>query len=144
MHKDKKAPIAALADTVSGYFVPTVIIIALVSATLWFIVGNKDLEFVLTIFISVLVIACPCALGLATPTAIMVGTGKGAENGILIKSGEALELAHKVDTVIFDKTGTITEGKPTVTDIITTNDIDDKILNSTLAVSAEKEFRTST
>ena len=114
----KKAPIAALADTVSGYFVPTVIIIALVSATLWFIVGNKDLEFVLTIFISVLVIACPCALGLATPTAIMVGTGKGAENGILIKSGEALELAHKVDTVIFDKTGTITEGKPTVTDII--------------------------
>ena len=106
----KKAPIAALADTVSGYFVPTVIIIALVSATLWFIVGNKDLEFVLTIFISVLVIACPCALGLATPTAIMVGTGKGAENGILIKSGEALELAHKVDTVIFDKTGTITTG----------------------------------
>ena len=95
MHKVKKAPIAALADTVSGYFVPTVIIIALVSATLWFIVGNKDLEFVLTIFISVLVIACPCALGLATPTAIMVGTGKGAENGILIKSGEALELAHK-------------------------------------------------
>ena len=113
----KKAPIAALADTVSGYFVPTVIIIALVSATLWFIVGNKDLEFVLTIFISVLVIACPCALGLATPTAIMVGTGKGAENGILIKSGEALELAHKVDTVIFDKTGTITEGKPKVQSI---------------------------
>ena len=133
----KKAPIAALADTVSGYFVPTVIIIALVSATLWFIVGNKDLEFVLTIFISVLVIACPCALGLATPTAIMVGTGKGAENGILIKSGEALELAHKVDTVIFDKTGTITEGKPTVTDIITTNDIDERYLIQ-LAVSAEK------
>ena len=133
----KKAPIAALADTVSGYFVLTVIIIALVSATLWFIVRNKDLEFVLTIFISVLVIACPCALGLATPTAIMVGTGKGAENGILIKSGEALELAHKVDTVIFDKTGTITEGKPTVTDIITTNDIDERYLIQ-LAVSAEK------
>ena len=133
----RSAPIAALADTVSGYFVPTVIIIALVSATLWFIVGNKDLEFVLTIFISVLVIACPCALGLATPTAIMVGTGKGAENGILIKSGEALELAHKVDTVIFDKTGTITEGKPTVTDIITTNDIDERYLIQ-LAVSAEK------
>ena len=133
----KKAPIAALADTVSGYFVPTVIIIALVSSLLWFIVGNKDLEFVLTIFISVLVIACPCALGLATPTAIMVGTGKGAENGILIKGGEALELAHKVDTVIFDKTGTITEGKPTVTDIITTNDID-KMYLLQLASSAEK------
>ena len=133
----KKAPIAALADKVSGYFVPTVIIIALVSATLWFIVGNKDLEFVLTIFISVLVIACPCALGLATPTAIMVGTGKGAESGILIKSGEALELAHKVDTVIFDKTGTITEGKPTVTDIITTNNIDENYLLQ-IASSAEK------
>ena len=133
----KKAPIAALADTVSGYFVPAVIIISLVSAALWFIVGNKDLEFVLTIFISVLVIACPCALGLATPTAIMVGTGKGAENGILIKGGEALELAHKVDTVIFDKTGTITEGKPTVTDIITTNDIEERYLLQ-LASSAEK------
>ncbi len=133
----KKAPIAALADTVSGYFVPVVIIIALLSATLWFVLGNKDLEFVLTIFISVLVIACPCALGLATPTAIMVGTGKGAENGILIKGGEALELAHKVDTVIFDKTGTITEGKPTVTDILTTNNIDKDYLLS-LAASAEK------
>ncbi|WP_286312403.1 heavy metal translocating P-type ATPase [Romboutsia ilealis] len=133
----KKAPIAALADTVSGYFVPAVIIISLVSAALWFIVGNKDLEFVLTIFISVLVIACPCALGLATPTAIMVGTGKGAENGILIKGGEALELAHKVDTVIFDKTGTITEGKPTVTDIITTNNVDERYLLQ-LASSAEK------
>ena len=133
----KKAPIAALADTVSGYFVPAVIIIALVSSLLWFIVGNKDLEFVLTIFISVLVIACPCALGLATPTAIMVGTGKGAENGILIKSGESLELAHKVDTVIFDKTGTITEGKPTVTDIITVNDID-KMHLLQLSSSAEK------
>ncbi|WP_305303186.1 heavy metal translocating P-type ATPase [Romboutsia ilealis] len=133
----KKAPIAALADTVSGYFVPAVIIISLVSAALWFIVGNKDLEFVLTIFISVLVIACPCALGLATPTAIMVGTGKGAENGILIKSGEALEMAHKVDTVIFDKTGTITEGKPTVTDIIATNNIDERYLLQ-LASSAEK------
>ncbi len=132
----KKAPIAALADTVSGYFVPAVIIISLVSAALWFIVGNKDLEFVLTIFISVLVIACPCALGLATPTAIMVGTGKGAENGILIKGGEALELAHKVDTVIFDKTGTITEGKPTVTDIITTNNVDERYLLQ-LASSAE-------
>ena len=132
----KKAPIAALADKVSGYFVPAVITIALVSSILWLILGNKDLEFVLTIFISVLVIACPCALGLATPTAIMVGTGKGAENGILIKSGEALELAHKVNTVIFDKTGTITEGKPTVTDIIT-NNIDERYLLQ-LAASAEK------
>ena len=133
----KKAPIAALADKVSGYFVPTVIIIALISSLLWFVFGGKDLEFVLTIFISVLVIACPCALGLATPTAIMVATGKGAENGILIKSGEALELAHKVDTVIFDKTGTITEGKPTVTDIITTNNIDENYLLQ-IASSAEK------
>ena len=132
----KKAPIAALADKVSGYFVPAVIIIALVASILWLIFGNQDLEFVLTIFISVLVIACPCALGLATPTAIMVGTGKGAENGILIKSGEALELAHKVDTVIFDKTGTITEGKPTVTDIIT-NNTDERYLLQ-LAASAEK------
>ncbi len=132
-----KAPIAALADTVSGYFVPAVISIALISALLWYFIGHKDLEFVLTIFISVLVIACPCALGLATPTAIMVGTGKGAENGILIKGGEALELAHKIDTIIFDKTGTITEGKPTVTDILTTENIDKNYLLS-LASSAEK------
>ena len=133
----KKAPIAKLADTVSGYFVPVVIIIALVSAFLWFVIGNKDLEFVLTIFISVLVIACPCALGLATPTAIMVGTGKGAENGILIKGGEALELAHKIDTIIFDKTGTITEGKPTVTEIIVNNDFTKDYLLQ-IASSAEK------
>ena len=133
----KKAPIAKLADTVSGYFVPVVIIIAIVSAAAWALFGNKDLEFVLTIFISVLVIACPCALGLATPTAIMVGTGKGAENGILIKGGEALELAHKVDTVIFDKTGTITEGKPKVTDVIVTDDIDEKYIIQ-IAASAEK------
>ena len=133
----KKAPIAKLADTVSGYFVPVVIVISLVSALLWFIVGNKDLEFVLTIFISVLVIACPCALGLATPTAIMVGTGKGAENGILIKGGEALELAHKVDTIIFDKTGTITQGKPTVTDIILNGNINENYLLQ-IAASSEK------
>ena len=132
-----KAPIANLADKVSGYFVPIVITIAVVSAFLWWILGNKDLTFVLTIFISVLVIACPCALGLATPTAIMVGTGKGAENGILIKGGEALELAHKVNTVIFDKTGTITEGKPKVTDIITVNNIDKDYLLQ-IASSAEK------
>lgn len=112
-----KAPIAKMADIVSGYFVPAVTLIALIAFIAWMI-GGKSLEFSLTIFISVLVIACPCALGLATPTAIMVGTGKGAEYGILIKSGEALEVTHKVSTVVFDKTGTITKGKPEVTDII--------------------------
>ncbi|MCL1965135.1 MAG: cadmium-translocating P-type ATPase [Firmicutes bacterium] len=109
-----KAPIAALADKVSGVFVPVVCVIALLAGIAWFIGTGGDAKFALTIFISVLVIACPCALGLATPTAIMVGTGKGAENGILIKSGEALETAHKIDTVVLDKTGTITEGKPVV------------------------------
>ncbi|MDU3803596.1 heavy metal translocating P-type ATPase [Paraclostridium bifermentans] len=133
----KKAPIAKLADTVSGYFVPTVITIAIVTALLWFTIGGQDVEFALTIFISVLVIACPCALGLATPTAIMVGTGKGAENGILIKGGEALELAHKIDTIIFDKTGTITEGKPKVTDIVVSKSIDKDYLLK-IAASAEK------
>jgi Cu+-exporting ATPase len=109
-----KAPIAALADTVSGIFVPIVIGIALISGLAWF-VAQQNLEHSLTIFVSVLVIACPCALGLATPTAIMVATGKGAENGILIKGGAALETAHTIQTIIFDKTGTITEGKPVVT-----------------------------
>lgn len=132
-----KAPIAKLADTVAGYFVPAVITIAIIAALLWAFVGKQNTTFVLTIFISVLVIACPCALGLATPTAIMVGTGKGAENGILIKSSVALELAHKVDTVIFDKTGTITEGKPKVTDIITFEDNTEDYLVK-LAASAEK------
>ncbi len=113
-----KAPIAALADRVSGVFVPIVCAVALIAGIGWFIGTGGDLKFALTIFISVLVIACPCALGLATPTAIMVGTGKGAENGILIKGGEALEIAHQVNTVILDKTGTITEGKPTVTDVL--------------------------
>lgn len=116
--QSSKAPIAKLADTVSGYFVPVVCVIALVVGIAWYIGTGGDLAFALTQFISVLVIACPCALGLATPTAIMVGTGKGAENGILIKGGEALETAHKIDMVVFDKTGTITEGKPTVTDIL--------------------------
>ncbi|HBF0792846.1 heavy metal translocating P-type ATPase [Clostridioides difficile] len=132
-----KAPIAKLADTVSGYFVPIVIAIAVVASLLWFLIGGKDIVFVLTIFISVLVIACPCALGLATPTAIMVGTGKGAENGILIKGGEALESAHKVNTVIFDKTGTITEGKPKVTDIVLNNNVKEEYLIK-IASSAEK------
>jgi Cu+-exporting ATPase len=112
-----KAPIAQMADIVSGYFVPIVFGIALVAGLAWFATGH-GLEFALTIFISILVIACPCALGLATPTAIMVGTGKGAEYGILIKGGEALETAHKVNTIVFDKTGTITEGRPTVTDVV--------------------------
>lgn len=114
----KKAPISKLADKVAGYFVPTVMGIALAAALLWWILGGKELSFVLTIFVAVLVIACPCALGLATPTAIMVGTGVGAGHGILIKSGEALEICHKVDAVILDKTGTITEGKPKVTDMV--------------------------
>ncbi|MDR0884915.1 MAG: heavy metal translocating P-type ATPase [Clostridiales Family XIII bacterium] len=112
-----KAPIAQLADIVSGYFVPIVCLLALIAGIIWY-VATRNVEFSLTIFISVLVIACPCALGLATPTAIMVGTGKGAEYGILFKGGEALETAHKIDTIVFDKTGTITEGKPEVTDVI--------------------------
>ena len=112
-----KAPIAKMADVISGYFVPIVITLAILAAIGWLIAG-ESVTFALTIFISVLVIACPCALGLATPTAIMVGTGKGAENGVLIKSGEALEVAHRVNTIVFDKTGTLTEGKPKVTDLI--------------------------
>ena len=131
-----KAPIAKLADIIAGYFVPVVVVIAIVAGLAWFISG-KDVVFSLTVFIAVLVIACPCALGLATPTAIMVGTGKGAENGILIKGGEALETTHKINTIVFDKTGTITEGKPVVTDIITANNItEDELLK--IAASAEK------
>ena len=130
-----KAPISRLADTISGYFVPIVIVIAILSGVIWYIAG-AGLIFSLTIFISVLVIACPCALGLATPTAIMVGTGKGAENGILIKSGEALETTHKIDTIIFDKTGTITQGKPVVTDLITENNQELELLK--YAASTEK------
>jgi len=114
--QNSKAPIAKLADIVSGWFVPVVCVIALLAGTTWFVIGG-DVKFALTVFISVLIIACPCALGLATPTAIMVGTGKGAENGILIRSGEALETAHKINTVLFDKTGTITEGKPKVVSV---------------------------
>ena len=114
-----KAPIAKLADKVSGVFVPIVIVLALVSGLAWYFLGQESWVFALTITISVLVIACPCALGLATPTAIMVGTGKGAENGILLKSGEALEEANHVNMVVFDKTGTITNGTPVVTDVVT-------------------------
>lgn len=112
-----KAPIAKLADIIAGYFVPVVIGISLVSAIAWYIT-TRDIELTVKVFISVLVIACPCALGLATPTAIMVGTGRGADEGVLIKSGVALETAHKIDAIVFDKTGTITEGKPKVTDLI--------------------------
>ena len=130
-----KAPIAKMADIISSYFVPTVIGLAIIAAVLWVIAG-QSLVFALTIFISVLVIACPCALGLATPTAIMVGTGKGAENGVLIKGGEALEITHKVDTIVFDKTGTITEGKPVVTDIISKEMNKEELLS--IAASAEK------
>jgi Cu+-exporting ATPase len=142
-----KAPIAKLADVVSGYFVPIVCVIALVSGAAWFIAtsanpsllptGYFPLKFALTIFISVLVIACPCALGLATPTAIMVATGKGAEHGILIKGGEALETAHRIGVIVFDKTGTLTEGKPRVTDAVTAGDLDaDYLLR--VCFSAEK------
>ena len=114
----KKAPISKLADKVAGVFVPAVIAIAVVAAVFWLIAG-KDIAFVLRIFTSVLVIACPCSLGLATPTAIMVGTGLGASNGILIRNGEVLEIMHKIDTVVLDKTGTITKGEPSVREVVT-------------------------
>jgi len=130
-----KAPIAKLADKVSGVFVPIVIAIAAVSIIVWLLAGY-GLEFALSIGISVLVISCPCALGLATPTAIMVGTGKGASNGILIKSAEALETAHSIDTVVLDKTGTITQGKPVVTDILLSGEISQEEL---LQVAASLE-----
>lgn len=130
-----KAPIAKLADKVSGYFVPAVIGIAVLAAVVWLALG-ASWHFALTIAISVLVISCPCALGLATPTAIMVGTGRGAKSGILIKSATALETAHKVDTVILDKTGTITEGKPVVTDILPVKVTENELL--AFAASLEK------
>jgi P-type Cu+ transporter len=131
-----KAPIARMADIIASYFVPVVIGIALLSGSAWFI-GGAEATFALKIFIAVLVIACPCALGLATPTAIMVGTGRGASLGILIKGGEPLEIASRVKTIVFDKTGTITEGKPKVTDIIALNGFErNEILQ--FAASAEK------
>ena len=117
-----KAPIAALADKISLYFVPIVLSLATLSALGWYFLAGESLSFSLSIFIAVLVIACPCALGLATPTAIMVGTGKGAENGILIKSGQALEAAYQLDTIVLDKTGTITVGKPSLTDLLPLSD----------------------
>jgi len=118
-----KAPIAALADKISLYFVPIVLSLATFSALGWYFLAGESLSFSLSIFIAVLVIACPCALGLATPTAIMVGTGKGAENGILIKSGQALEAAYQLDTIVLDKTGTITVGKPSLTDLLPLSDL---------------------
>lgn len=127
-----KAPIAQMADIISSYFVPVVIIIAILSAGVWFI-AERNIVFSLTVFISVLVIACPCALGLATPTAIMVGTGKGAELGILFKNAAALEITHKTNAILFDKTGTLTEGKPHITDIVS----DDKEYILKVAASSE-------
>jgi Cu+-exporting ATPase len=122
-----KAPIQRLADVISGYFVPIVISIAIATFVIWFNFGPfPSLTFALLNFVAVMIIACPCALGLATPTAVMVGTGKGAENGILIKGGESLETAHKLDTIVFDKTGTLTKGEPEVTDIITVNGVSEE------------------
>ena len=131
-----KAPIQQLADIISGYFVQIVMGLAVLTGLAWLIAGQDGL-FILTVVISILVIACPCALGLATPTAIMVGTGKGAEHGVLIKGGEALESAHKIKTIILDKTGTITEGKPVLTDVITFADVTEHDLLRQIA-SAEK------
>ncbi len=131
----KKAPISKIADKVAGYFVPAVIGIAIVVSIIWLMLGY-DINFALRIFTSVLVIACPCALGLATPTAIMVGTGLGASKGILIRSGEALEITHDVNVVVLDKTGTITEGKPKITSIISDEYTKDNLLD--IAVAVEK------
>ncbi|HFI0140624.1 heavy metal translocating P-type ATPase [Streptococcus sp. A34] len=132
-----KAPIAQLADRVSAVFVPIVMVLALLSGLAWWTLGQEPWIFSLSITISVLVIACPCALGLATPTAIMVGTGKGAENGLLFKSGQAVEVLQKVDTIVFDKTGTITQGKPQVTDMtVFSSATEEEVLQ--LAASAEQ------
>ncbi|MFH1187213.1 MAG: heavy metal translocating P-type ATPase [Candidatus Levyibacteriota bacterium] len=133
-----KAPVQRLADTISSYFVPVVIMLAIITFVVWFDFGpSPALPFALLNMVAVLIIACPCAMGLATPTAVMVGTGKGAENGILIKDAESLEIAHKIDTVVFDKTGTLTKGEPEVTDIISLGkDSKEKILS--FAASLEK------
>lgn len=133
-----KAPIAKMADKIAGVFVPVVICIAILAATIWLLTG-AGFEFALSIGISVLVISCPCALGLATPVAIMVGTGKGAELGILIKSGEALETAHNLDTIVLDKTGTITEGKPVVTDVLALAGTEEELLKTALCLEKPSE-----
>ncbi len=139
-----KAPIARLADVISGIFTPIVICIAIVTFVVWFVVAPIDIRFSMALvnFVSVLIIACPCALGLATPTAIIVGTGRGAENGVLIKGGEALEMAHKLQTIVLDKTGTITRGKPVVTDILNANDSsfsEDELLRIAASVESRSE-----
>jgi P-type Cu+ transporter len=137
-----KAPIARLADVISGIFTPVVICIAIATFVVWFVAAPADVRFTMALvnFVSVLIIACPCALGLATPTAIMVGTGKGAENGVLIKGGESLELAHRLQTIVLDKTGTITKGEPALTSVLTNDEAgavnDDDLLR--LAASAER------
>ena len=136
--QSSKAPIQRVVDQVSGYFVPAVIIIAILSFVAWYLFGPvPQLIYALIVFVTVLVIACPCALGLATPISLMVGVGKGAENGILIRSGAALETAQKLNTIVLDKTGTITEGKPTLTDVITSNGFDEELVLS-LSASVEK------
>lgn len=136
-----KAPIARTADKIAGVFVPAVITIAGIAGGIWLAMG-ASVEFAFSIAICILVISCPCALGLATPVAIMVGTGKGAENGILIKSGEALEVAQSVDTVVMDKTGTITEGRPEVTGIVTADGVtEQQFLQSRPASSRAASIR---
>ena len=137
MAQGSKAPIQRLADRIAGIFVPVVLGIAVITFLAWFFAGSQPFIFALTAFIAVLVIACPCSLGLATPTAIMVGTGKGAQNGILIKSAEALEGAYRVQAIVFDKTGTLTRGKPVVTDTIPTNGMPSQAVLR-LAAAAEK------
>ncbi len=135
-----KPPIAKLADTISGVFTPIVICIAIATFVIWFVAASPDARFTMALvnFVSVLIIACPCALGLATPTAIMVGTGRGAENGILIKGGDSLETAHKLDTIVLDKTGTITKGEPSLTDVVAADGIDENDFLKIIA-SAEKQ-----
>jgi Cu+-exporting ATPase len=135
----KKAPIQRFADTIANYFVPTVIIIALITFAVWYFAFGKNFSFAMITSVAVLVIACPCALGLATPTAIIVGTGKGAKNGILIKGADSLEIAHKVNYVIFDKTGTITNGKPEVTDILSLDKSKNFDENTLLKIAASIE-----
>ncbi|HYE65080.1 MAG TPA: heavy metal translocating P-type ATPase [Pyrinomonadaceae bacterium] len=136
-----KAPIARLADVISGIFTPIVICIAIATFVIWFVAAPVDTRFTMALvtFVSVLIIACPCALGLATPTAIMVGTGKGAENGVLIKGGEALETAHKLQTIVLDKTGTITSGEPALTDVITVGDQSEINASDLLRLAASAE-----
>jgi Cu+-exporting ATPase len=135
-----KAPIQRLADRVAGFFVPTVVSIALATFLIWFFVSSESFVFALLAFVAVLIIACPCALGLATPTAIMVGTGKGAELGVLIKGGESLEAAHKIDIIVFDKTGTLTRGEPVVTDVFPVDGMsEDSILQMAASVERSSE-----